>query len=127
MIRLLGLALFVLPLLQERKKEAPPAPDPALVKATLEAVDKAWKSGATADKEAALRSASEVPHPDVVAAVKKGLKDREKPVQLAALDALRRLDLPVALEALHETYKHDQELRKDEELETALLKAIGQH
>src|SRR5262245_51777973 len=127
MLRLLCLILLLAPTIQDKKKEEPPGPDPAQVKSAVEALDRAWKSGAAADKAKALQAATEVVHPDVIAAVKRGLKDKDKLVQSAAIEALRWMDHPLALEALHETYKRDAELLKDDDLTVTLLKAIGQH
>lgn len=66
-------------------------------------------------------------HPDVVAAVAKGLDDADDGVRLQAIDTLGFVPLPEALKALHRLYRRDKSLREDEVLFARLLQAIGRH
>lgn len=97
------------------------------VKATVEAVEKALSKGETADRIAALSEASSVPDTAVAKAVSKALRDKDESVQKAALESLRFMDHPEALKALHDCYKKNTSLRKNDSLSGVLLKAIGQH
>ena len=97
------------------------------VKATVKAVEEALHKGEPADRIAALAKASSVPDTAVAEAVAKALKDRDESVQKAALESLRFMDHPEALDALHSCYKKNSSLRKSDSLSGVLLKAIGQH
>jgi hypothetical protein len=121
---LLTLALALLP---QEKKEERPLPTPEEVKATIAALDKAWQEGTKEDRVAAVKRASEVVHADVIARVAKALRDKEVDVQGAAIEALRFMEHPNALDALHEAYRRETKLRDNEERGATLLKAIAQH
>ncbi len=108
------------------EKELPP-PDPEQVASTCAALKRALAADDVELLARSLRDAAEVLHPDVIALVDEGLQREEERVREAALSALRWMEHPDALAALHAAYKKDKDLRKHPELGVLLLKAIGQH
>jgi len=102
-------------------------PDPKLVAETVERLEKALKSGEKREKTGALDEAGKVLAPEVVKAIARGFKDSDPEVKQATIQALRWMDHPDALGTLHRTFKTDRAIKKDEELQASLLKAIGQH
>ncbi len=104
----------------------PQSADRERVAALVQELKQSFAGADVEAKLAAVRRATELPDAGVVEALAKGLKEERK-VQEATLEALRYLDHPAALSALHDAYKKDKELRKDEALLPQLLKAIGQH
>jgi len=119
---LLALCLFAT---QEGTAEKPAlrAEDVARVAASL---DEAFDSCEVKGIQLALEAARAVPHADVVRGVVRGLGDERAEVKLATLQALRWLDHPDALEALHRAAK-ERRLMKEPELALAVLRGIGQH
>jgi hypothetical protein len=118
----LASASLLTPALQESRP-----PDPEAVKAAVARLEQAFEKGSPEERLAALQAAAPVADPEVVAWVRKGLADRERSVKGGALEALGAMAHPKALAALHETYKGDKALRKDDELTAKLLKSIGRH
>ena len=107
-------------------------PSEELVETTVTALEAALKEKDPARLVTACNEAAEVPHEDVAKVLAKTLKVRLKgepreTVLQAALAALGAQGNEVALKALHRTYAKDKDLRKHEELGTALLRAIGSH
>ncbi len=119
------LALALAALLFAPPDEPRPAPDPKAVEAVVKELKGAFAGDEVDAMLAAVRKAEAFVHADVVAALKKGLKE-ERRVQEATLEALRFMDHPAALEALHDAYEKEA-VADDEALLTLLLKAIGQH
>ncbi len=109
------------------QEEVPPAPDAKVIEETLRGLEEAFRSSEPKAKAGALERAAEVADPKVVEAIARALGDSEREVVLAALQSLRWQRHPSSLEALHRAYKTRRELKKDDELSAALLKAIGQH
>src|SRR5262245_49720661 len=92
------------------------------------ALKQAFSSKGDADaRTLAIDSFGGLAHPDVVAAVAKGLDDQDDGVRLQAVDTLGWVPLPEALKALHRLYKRDKALRENEVLFARLLQAIGRH
>jgi len=121
----LSTALVTLGLLALPVQDPPPSAE--RVAATVEALREAFSNGEAPERIEALGEASSVPDAEVCKWVAKGLADKDHRVQLAAIESLRRLDHPAAVEALQSGYEHRKELREDEDLGAALLKAVGQH
>ena len=117
------LALCALTTQEGRADKSPSAEEVARVVASL---GEAFTSGEVRSIEQALESARTVPNADVVRAVARGLDDDRAEVKLATLQALRWLDHPDALEALHRAAK-DRKLMKEPELALGVLRGIGQH
>jgi hypothetical protein len=116
------LPLVVLP--QDPPQPAPPTPE--VIEQTLGALKAAFGGKELPPKLEAVEAARDVLDQKVIQALAKGMK-QELEVRQAVLEALRRMDHPEALKELHDVYKRDKEIEKDDELFPALLKAIGQH
>jgi len=110
---------------QDPPKPAPPSPE--LVESSIDALKKAFAGKELPPKLEAIESAQDVLDEKVIETLAKGMKEDEDEVRMATLEALRRMEHPTALEELHDLYKRDKDLVKDEELLPVLLKAIGQH
>jgi len=83
-------------------------------------------SGSRETLRAALQAAIEVPDKVVVQAVEQGLAAPDTGLVIETLQALRWIQHPRALEALHRAAK-DRKLRTNPELAGPLYMAIGQH
>lgn len=125
MLSIVLTAALILPGPLQDEERTPP--DPAKVDAAVAALEKAFKSKEPLDRVQAIQSASEVVHARVIDEIVRGFKDKEDTVKEATIEALRWMDHPDALEALHKSYKKDKKLADDDELFTSLLRAIGQH
>jgi hypothetical protein len=124
------IALGIMGALLAPARPAPPQDSPpseAEVAEATERLELAFQKGGSPERIEAIGAASDVLHADVVEWIDKGLRDKDPEVQAAAIETLRFMDFPAALEALHACYKRDRKLMKHEELSGALLKAIGQH
>jgi len=103
-------------------------PDPRVVEQATADLERAFgKSGKVADRLEMIELHGKVADKRVVKLLAKGMKDKDVSVKLASIDALRQLDHPDVVPALHKTLKRDGKLVKDPLLHGALLKAIGQH
>jgi HEAT repeat protein len=92
------------------------------------AIRTAFASGGTPlERIDAIMTGAGLGHPEIVAAIAKGLTDKDDAVRLAAIDALGWMSNPEALKQLHRLYHRDEELREDEVLFARLLQAIGRH
>jgi hypothetical protein len=113
---------------QDEQRDPPPAKPPtdAEVSTAVEAVRAALREHDRAAITSALEAAAKVPHRSVVKAVTAALDDDDVLVVVAGLQALRFLETPAALEALHEAAK-EREHRIDPEIAVPLFRAIGQH
>jgi hypothetical protein len=119
-------ALFSSCILALQQGQTSRPPPPAEVVARVEtSLDEALRSGELRAIESALETAREAPHPAVVHAVVRFLEDERVEVKLAALQALRWLEHPDALDALHRAAK-DRKLMRVPELAQAVLRGIGQ-
>jgi HEAT repeat protein len=109
-------------------KKDPPL-DPKRIDAAVAELDAAFKEGKSPEERiAAIKKNVEVVDARVVAAIDKGLKDKDAGVQTAAVDALGRMQHPDALEGLHKFLKGEQKrLKDDEKLLPLVLKSIGRH
>lgn len=122
--------LATAPLLRAQDDEKPPQVPPARLARTLADLDAEVTKDAPAPAAArALRRASAVVHPDVIARIDAlGLRHADLEVRSAAIRALGRMDHPAALKALHETARRDEKLlEKEALLHAELLKEIGRH
>lgn len=79
------------------------------------------------ERAAALQDHGPSSQARAVSAMVKALRDKDRDVRYAAVEALRFSDHPKALDGLHRMAKSDRDLRDDPELHALLLKAIGQH
>ena len=104
-----------------------PPPKPEQVAAAVTKLQEAFARGTPEKRIEALDGARDIPHEDVVREAARGLRDSEVTVRAAAIECLRFQQHPDALKALHDLYRRDKKLRKDEEMLPKLLKAIGQH
>jgi len=120
-LTLVALAALAAPSVQET------GPAKEEVQAAVERLKEAFSKGEPADRIEALRLAADVPDERVVEAVAKGLRDRDAEVRKAAIESLRFLEHPAALQALHACYRRDRKLSKDPALGPLLFRAIGQH
>ena len=102
-------------------------PDPEQVKRVVTVLEQAFGKGDAAARIEALNQAVDVPHADVVAVAKRGLKDKDETVVGATIECLRFLKHEDALTALHKAEKSNRKITKDDELHARLFKAIGQH
>lgn len=89
-------------------------------------VRSALSSGSRETLHTALQAAIEVPDKVVVQAVEQGLAESDTGLVVETLQALRWIEHPRALEALHRAAK-DRKLRTNPELAGPLWMAIGQH
>jgi len=103
------------------------APSAEQVTEAVDALEKAFKKGKSPERIAAVEAGSGVLDAEVIEWIAKGLTDRDPAVQKAALESLRFMAHPAALDALHKSYKRNKKLLEHEELGAALLRAIGQH
>lgn len=113
--------LLLLPAQEERK-----APSPEDVKRACVELEDALRGKDEKALARALQAAQDVDHAEVVKRVTKALADERASVRLAALQALRFLDVPEALSELHRLAKDKKRLREPD-LGAALLRAIGEH
>ena len=103
-------------------------PDPKRVDATVEAINAAFKTGKSDERVAAIESGGAVADAKVVAAIEKGLKDKDAAVQTAAVETLGHIDHADALDALTKFYKGERErLKDDQKMLPLVLKSIGRH
>ena len=104
-------------------------PSPELVQKAVARIDRAFeKDGTAAQRIEALTAAAEVPDPEVVKAMGKGLKDKELEVVQAAVVGLGRMPVDDALDALHAFYKKNRKKLQDEEQTLTLtFQAIARH
>ncbi len=118
------LSLCVLAVQEGQASKTPPGAEQ--VARVAAALDDALRSGETRQIQLALESAREAPHPAVVGRVLRFLEDDRTEVKLAALQVLRWLEHPDALEALQRAAK-ERKLMKVPELALGVLRGIGQH
>ena len=102
-------------------------PDAKAIEAAVAELKTAFEKGKPPDRVIAIEKAARVVDGSVIAWVAKGLKVSEATVQDAAVEALRFMKHPDALEALHDCAKRDKKLQKEPEAYSKLIKAIGQH
>src|SRR5262245_20694903 len=120
---LLSAVLLFAPQQGGERASGPSAEDVARVTAGL---DEAFRANDVKRLQVALEAAQSVPHADVVRKVVHGLEDERADVVLATLQALRWLDHPDALQALHRAAKERKLMRVPEQA-AALLRAVAQH
>lgn len=104
-----------------------PKPTAEAIKAAVAAVDEAFTKGKSPERVAAIKSAADVVDAQVAAAIAKGLRDKDREVQVAAVEALRFMPVPAALEELSNFWTRNRDaLKKDADLAAKVLQAIGQ-
>lgn len=120
MIQALLTAVLLLPL-----QDTPP--DPASVERAVTELSEAFKQKDSQKRASAITRNSQVVDADVIDLIERGLRDKSPEVVTSAIQALRYMDHPDALKALETTYRRDKKLRKDPQVFSSLLRAIGQH
>ena len=109
--------------------EEPPELTPEELEAIFalsEELRETLKSGTVDEQQAVLARAAEVEHFEVVRAIEDYLRAPSRSVRKTALEILRWMKHPSALEALHEAYRRELFV-KDADLYALLLYGIGQH
>lgn len=119
------LPLFAQP--QEEGAQPPPAPDPARVEAALAALESAWKGGEAGEQVRAIEGAADLGDAQVIAAIARGLDQREAAVRDAAVAALRYQPHPAALERLHAALRKAPRSPDEDRRVSELVLAVGQH
>ena len=130
----LALALAVAPAAPAVDPQEPPrgerndGPSKAEIAAALAALKTGLAAKEPSERIAALQSAAEVVHADVVKAIAKATADPAVEVRDFALDLLGKIDEPTALESLH-TYlnKHRKELVDDPDRYVLVMKSAARH
>lgn len=102
-------------------------PDPAAVAAALESLEAAWKSDAAGERVRAIEGAAALGETRVIAAVARGLEDRDPAVRAAAVGALRHQPHPEALERLHAALRKAPRSPDEDRRVSELVAAVGQH
>jgi hypothetical protein len=103
-------------------------PSPGVVKAAVEALNEAFKGKDTAAQISAIRSQGGVNADEVVHALAKGLRSKDKGVKIEAMHALGWHPGHEALKQLHRLYRRERKIiAEDEDAFAALFKAIGRH
>ncbi len=125
MLHFLLAAAFLFPATPQDSPDDLPTPE--LIEEATTKIDEAFKTRETEEIVAALATYGRTLDAAVIKSVAKGLKHKQPEVQAAALEALRFNAHPDALKPLHKTFKDNKKLRKNNELYTALIKAICQH
>lgn len=120
---LVGVLLLVATAAQDEERSA----DPAVVAKVVGELENALRTGTADEKKRALDRAGSVEDAAVVAAIEAGLLDPEPEVVGAALEALRWMEHPAALDALHRACRKNRGIKKNAQLLALTLKAIGQH
>lgn len=106
----------------------PKPPDPQAVQAAIQKIDNAFQTGQPADRIAAIQAAASLADPNVARAIGHGLYADDRGVKLAAVEALRFLGVPRALEELQDYWRRaNQQLRNEPDLAASVLQAIGQY
>jgi len=118
---ILSLALLISP------QESPPTPSPERVAEVVKNIEQTLKRGTDDERVRLLTRASDVPSKEVAQVLKSSLKSKSPKVVSAAIQGLRWMQHPAALEALQKAYASNKALRKDVVLRLSMLKAIGQH
>jgi hypothetical protein len=121
--------LAVLSLLAPSQEPArTPAPaDPARVAAALAALESAWKDGESGERVRAIQAAAELSDAKLVAAIARGLDERDVAVRDAAVTALRYQPHPAALERLHAALRKAPRSPEEDRRVAELVLAVGQH
>jgi hypothetical protein len=98
------------------------------LKDAVDDLEDAFKDGVAADvRMKAIEENADVVHPDVVREISRGLRDADRRVRLTAVRMLGWMKSPDGLKQLHRMFRREKDLSKDEELQGALLQAIGRH
>jgi HEAT repeat protein len=103
-------------------------PSAELVKDAVDDLDDAFKDGVDADARVkAIEENADVVHPEVVREIARGLRDADRRVRLTAVRMLGWMKTADGLKQLHRMFRREKDLSKDEEMQGALLTAIGRH
>ena len=104
------------------------APSADRVRAATQQLERAFEGKQAADKLVAIKAASQVVAPAVIAWIAKGLVDSNSDVRAEAIEALGRIPHDEAFKALAQHYKAESKnLRKQERVLPKLLRAIARH
>jgi hypothetical protein len=133
MIPFLLTALFMMPAVQEKTPEKPPAKsaqkdaaDPKAVQAAIAELDAALKDGKSAEIIQAIQKSTDVVDAGVISRIAKALRDKDSAVKQAAIDALGHMQHPESVKALTAYYKAEKRtLTNDEVLFPLVLKSLG--
>lgn len=104
-----------------------PPPTAEEIKAAVAELNDAFVKGKTPERVQAIQKNARIVDAKVIECVAKGLKDDDALVLDAAIEALRFMKHPDALDALQATVKREKRLEKLPESRAKLFKAIGQH
>jgi hypothetical protein len=104
-----------------------PPPSSEQVKAAVTAIETALRGVDSAKKVEAIQVHSAVVDAQVIAAVAKGLREKETEVKLAAIEALRFTAHPDARKALEHWMRAERTLKDAPQVYAAALKGLGQH
>jgi hypothetical protein len=127
MITLVLLALLPWIAPPQEPARSPAPPDPARVASALAALESAWKGGAAGERVRAIEEAAELGDAQVIAAIARGLDQREDAVRDAAVAALRYQPHPAALERLHAALRAAPRSPEQDARVAELVLAVGQH
>ena len=108
-------------------QEPPQPPSQERVEQALEELKESLKSGTLEEQVRQLTEASELPSKELALQLKKSLRSKTPQLVEAAIQGLRWMRHPTALEVLQKAYGREKALLRDESLHLALIKAIGQH
>jgi hypothetical protein len=101
--------------------------DPAVIEAAVTELDRVFATRVEGAIVSALLRYRELEHPDVIARVAGALRHRKAGVRRTAIEVLRWMEHEDALAALEKSCREDERLRRDADLLSRTLRAIGQH
>jgi hypothetical protein len=125
MLLALATLLLALPFQVDEPKPVDPAKKQTAISELTRAFD---KEGSPEARAAAIARCHELPDPEVIGWVRKGLDDKDERVIEASIAALGRLPHKSSLEALHAYFRRDKKkLEANSRLYPLLIKEIGRH
>ena len=122
----LMLSLLLLGAPQDPPKPPEP-PSPERVEQALEELEESLEHGSVEEQVRRLTEASEVPCKEMALQLRKSLKSKSPKLVAAALQGLRWMRHPSALEVLHKAHASEKSLLRDASQHLALIKSIAQH
>jgi HEAT repeat protein len=131
MLTLIFAGLLALPAAAQGSSQGDPHKaqvDPKEIEQAVARLEAAFKTGGTTERVAAIEAGALVPAEKVADGIAEGLKDKEPPVVLAAVEALGRMDSDAALARLEKHFEqHKKRLEKEPAVFAAVLKACARH
>ncbi len=125
MLHVLATLFLALPFQADEPKPVDPAKKQTAISELTRAFD---KEGSPEARAAAISRCHELPDPEVIGLVRRGLDDKDERVVEAAVTALGKLKHKSSLEALHAYLKREKKkLEANDRLYPLLLKEIGRH